>query len=239
MSRAIHHRDQHCQWPGCTVSRHLHIHHIKHWVEGGGTSVENGVLCCQYHHILLHEGGYRFQRNVALHSKLDSQFKSQATRSDGADQCDEEITLRHNRASFEAVRKLLSRRYRFSVITPEGKVFNHQDNVESSIDSTRVESSTSCADQVSEPSAQYHVAKVPAAIDTHDADKTDTSVNARTHGSCVRSASRWLKQNRHFEFPHCLFDASRISIRALQPSHRANGNLIDQASQSYFSPCST
>jgi len=45
MERAIKDRDQHCVWPGCTQSRHLHIHHIKHWADGGATSVEtlNGL----------------------------------------------------------------------------------------------------------------------------------------------------------------------------------------------------
>ncbi len=33
MARAIRERDQHCVWPGCTQTQHLHIHHLKHWVD--------------------------------------------------------------------------------------------------------------------------------------------------------------------------------------------------------------
>ncbi len=46
MARAIRERDQHCVWPGCTQSHHLHIHHIRHWADGGTTSVLNGVSIC-------------------------------------------------------------------------------------------------------------------------------------------------------------------------------------------------
>ena len=61
MARAIKERDQQCVWPGCDHSRHLHIHHMQHWVDGGATSVDNGVCLCSYHHTLVHEGGYRIE----------------------------------------------------------------------------------------------------------------------------------------------------------------------------------
>lgn len=189
MSRAIHHRDQHCQWPGCTATRHLHIHHIIHWADGGSTSVENGVLCCQTHHVLLHEGGYRFERADNVDSNLDDQFSAQTARTDKADQCDEEFALRNNRASFDAVRALLPTRYRFVVTTPDGKDINDAVNsqnaqcVKSAMDakcgqsaespqhcevdkdSTRVESALDTAaneNQISEPMAVYQVAGSPA-----------------------------------------------------------------------------
>jgi len=124
LSRVIHNRDQHCQWPGCTATQRLHIHHIKHWADEGTTSAENGVLCCHFHHVLLHEGGYRFERVPAIGSESEAhtnqQFDAQKLRKDGAPQSFEEIALRNNRESFNAVQALLSTRYRFRVISAEG-----------------------------------------------------------------------------------------------------------------------
>ncbi len=63
MARTIKLRDQHCQFPGCSQTRHLQIHHIQHWSDGGSTSVENGCCLCAYHHTLVHEGGYEIKRS--------------------------------------------------------------------------------------------------------------------------------------------------------------------------------
>lgn len=60
--RAIVARDRHCQFPGCNEHRHLDIHHIIHWADGGETSVTNGISLCHRHHSLVHEGGYRIKR---------------------------------------------------------------------------------------------------------------------------------------------------------------------------------
>ena len=57
-------RDRHCQFPGCSQHRFLHIHHIKHWADGGETSVENGVCLCSHHHSLIHSGQFTIERNV-------------------------------------------------------------------------------------------------------------------------------------------------------------------------------
>ena len=62
MRRAILARDRHCQFPGCECSRNLKLHHLTEWQHGGDTSVENGMALCQYHHTLVHEGGYRINR---------------------------------------------------------------------------------------------------------------------------------------------------------------------------------
>ena len=56
--RALQHRDRGCQFPGCTNHRHVDAHHIRHWAQGGSTSVTNLVLLCRHHHRLLHEGGF-------------------------------------------------------------------------------------------------------------------------------------------------------------------------------------
>ena len=56
--RALRARDQTCTFPGCTRRRHLKVHHIEHWAEGGKTDLENLTLACGYHHYLVHEGGF-------------------------------------------------------------------------------------------------------------------------------------------------------------------------------------
>jgi len=58
LRRALHSRDATCQFPGCTHTRFLEAHHVKHWAEGGETALENLVLCCGFHHRLIHEGGF-------------------------------------------------------------------------------------------------------------------------------------------------------------------------------------
>ena len=62
MRRAILTRDRHCQFTGCTSHRFLQIHHIKHWADGGETSVDNGVCLCQFHHQLVHSGDFDIKR---------------------------------------------------------------------------------------------------------------------------------------------------------------------------------
>lgn len=66
MHRALRVRDQHtCQFPGCTHTRYLHGHHIKHWAQGGATKLDNLVLLCSHHHHLVHEGGFGCRREGA------------------------------------------------------------------------------------------------------------------------------------------------------------------------------
>ena len=44
-------RDQHCAFPGCDApSSRCDAHHVKHWADGGDTSLPNLVLLCQFHH---------------------------------------------------------------------------------------------------------------------------------------------------------------------------------------------
>lgn len=56
--RALWARDKGCAFPGCSHTRYVDAHHIKHWADGGETSVENMVLLCSQHHRMVHEGGY-------------------------------------------------------------------------------------------------------------------------------------------------------------------------------------
>lgn len=56
--RALRVRDGGCRFPGCDRSRFTHAHHIRHWADGGETSLDNLVTLCSQHHRLVHEGGY-------------------------------------------------------------------------------------------------------------------------------------------------------------------------------------
>ena len=59
--RALSIRDQGCRFPGCGNQRYLHGHHVKHWLHGGPTSLDNLALLCSFHHRQVHEGGFAFQ----------------------------------------------------------------------------------------------------------------------------------------------------------------------------------
>ena len=56
--RALEIRDRGCRFPGCG-RRFTDAHHVKHWAEGGQTSVANCLLLCRHHHRLVHEGGWQ------------------------------------------------------------------------------------------------------------------------------------------------------------------------------------
>lgn len=54
--RALVVRDKGCAFPGCGRSpSRCSAHHVKHWVDGGETSVENCCLLCEYHHRVVHD----------------------------------------------------------------------------------------------------------------------------------------------------------------------------------------
>ncbi|MFX4272399.1 DUF222 domain-containing protein [Propionibacteriaceae bacterium Y1685] len=55
--RALMVRDEHCQFPGCLRERHLKVHHVVSWLDGGPTDLDNLMLLCQFHHTAVHEGG--------------------------------------------------------------------------------------------------------------------------------------------------------------------------------------
>ena len=65
MKRALQARDRTCRYPGCSHTRWLDAHHIKHWTRGGDTSMDNLVLLCSHHHRLLHEGGFQILSHPA------------------------------------------------------------------------------------------------------------------------------------------------------------------------------
>ena len=57
LRRALEIRDRGCRFPGCGL-RFTDAHHVRHWADGGETSLENCLLLCRYHHRLIHEGGW-------------------------------------------------------------------------------------------------------------------------------------------------------------------------------------
>jgi hypothetical protein len=56
LRRALNARGRGCRFPGCTHTRFLDAHHIRHWADGGETRLGNTVLLCRRHHRLVHEG---------------------------------------------------------------------------------------------------------------------------------------------------------------------------------------
>ena len=56
-------RDSGCVFPHCDrPPGWCEVHHIVPWSEGGTTTVEDGVLLCRFHHLLLHNNGWRIGR---------------------------------------------------------------------------------------------------------------------------------------------------------------------------------
>ena len=65
LKRALWSRDRGCTFPGCRQDLYVDAHHIRHWADGGETSAENLTLLCSFHHRLLHEGGFRIERDAS------------------------------------------------------------------------------------------------------------------------------------------------------------------------------
>ena len=67
--RALEKRDLGCRFPAYG-NRYSDAHHVRHWVDGGETSLGNLVLLCRRHHRLVHEGGF----GVELHEGGEVRF---------------------------------------------------------------------------------------------------------------------------------------------------------------------
>jgi len=63
LRRALHHRDRGCRFPGCGV-RLGQGHHIRHWAQGGPTTLSNLAMLCRRHHRAVHEEGYQVARQA-------------------------------------------------------------------------------------------------------------------------------------------------------------------------------
>ncbi|MGB7216677.1 MAG: HNH endonuclease signature motif containing protein, partial [Gammaproteobacteria bacterium] len=61
--RALWARDRGCRFPGCGRTRFVEAHHVVHWARGGETSLDNLILLCSTHHMLVHEGGFRIEKD--------------------------------------------------------------------------------------------------------------------------------------------------------------------------------
>jgi 5-methylcytosine-specific restriction endonuclease McrA len=61
LRRALHHRDNTCRFPGCH-GRFTQGHHLRHWGQGGPTTLSNLTLLCRRHHRAVHEEGYQVAR---------------------------------------------------------------------------------------------------------------------------------------------------------------------------------
>ena len=61
LRRALQHRDRACRFPGCHV-RVAEGHHVRHWAQGGPTTLSNLALLCRRHHRAVHEEGYQLER---------------------------------------------------------------------------------------------------------------------------------------------------------------------------------
>jgi hypothetical protein len=62
MMRQLRYRDDTCRFPGCDARRFTQAHHIEWWSKGGKTELENLLLLCRFHHVLVHDDGWSVSR---------------------------------------------------------------------------------------------------------------------------------------------------------------------------------
>jgi hypothetical protein len=62
LRRALIARDGGCAFPGCDrPPEWCSAHHIRHWLHGGATDLDNTVLVCDHHHRSIHHHGWSVQ----------------------------------------------------------------------------------------------------------------------------------------------------------------------------------
>lgn len=65
---AIAERDRSCLWTGCEhPPSWCEVHHAQPFSEGGPTTVANGVLLCRFHHMHVHDNGWRIEWHGDAH----------------------------------------------------------------------------------------------------------------------------------------------------------------------------
>ena len=77
--RALMIRDQWCQFPGCSRTRHLQAHHRISWLAGGRTDLDNLILLCKFHHVRVHDE----QVSISACPEPDCQVRWLFVRPDG------------------------------------------------------------------------------------------------------------------------------------------------------------
>lgn len=77
----IRRRDKGCRFPGCTHTEFTDVHHVRHWVDGGSTDLDNLVELCDQHHRCVHEMGWRItgDANVELTFRSPTGRRSAST----------------------------------------------------------------------------------------------------------------------------------------------------------------
>ncbi|KJC63785.1 HNH endonuclease signature motif containing protein [Agreia bicolorata] len=64
-----------CVWPGCEKPPSFcEIHHIEHWHTGGKTDIQDGVLLCKHHHLLLHSNEWRINRTTSHDDRYENRY---------------------------------------------------------------------------------------------------------------------------------------------------------------------
>ena len=62
--KALSVRDMHCTFPGCRRPPiACDAHHIIHWLDGGGTGIDNLALLCRAHHMMIHNTPWEIRLN--------------------------------------------------------------------------------------------------------------------------------------------------------------------------------
>ncbi len=66
-------RDGGCTFPGCNQpDSWCDAHHVKHWADGGPTSLDNLVLLCSTHHHCVHDGSWTIERAADMANPRES-----------------------------------------------------------------------------------------------------------------------------------------------------------------------
>jgi len=63
LRRALQHRDRGCRFPGCGLP-FGQGHHIRHWADGGPTTLSNLAMLCRRHHRAVHDEGFQVERRA-------------------------------------------------------------------------------------------------------------------------------------------------------------------------------
>ena len=68
----IRRRDKGCRFPGCTHTEFTDVHHVRHWVDGGLTDLDNLVELCDQHHRCVHEMGWKISGDANVELLFES-----------------------------------------------------------------------------------------------------------------------------------------------------------------------